>query len=154
MNKYEYIFSSNIGNIRIEVDDDKIYLLTGTDKKISGSCPNGLAKKVEEEVSDYLDGKLEKFSIKTFYDKTPYVNKVVSEIAKIPYGQVITYKDISDKIKSHPRAVGMACGKNPIPLIIPCHRVVGMSGKLTGFSMKGGVEVKKRLLDLEGIKLN
>lgn len=154
MNKYEYIFSSKIGNIRIEIDDDKIYLLTGTDEKISGSCPNGLAKKVEEEVSDYLDGKLERFSIKTFYDKTPYVNKVVSEIAKIPYGQVITYKDISDKIKSHPRAVGMACGKNPIPLIIPCHRVVGMSGKLTGFSMKGGVEVKKRLLDLEGIKLN
>lgn len=150
-NRCEYIFSSEIGNIKIELDNDFIYFLSVVDESISISPPNNLAKKIESEVLKYLSGDLKTFSIKTFYDKSPYVNKVVSEIAMIPYGEVLSYKDISDKLNSHPRAVGMACGKNPIPLIIPCHRVIGMSGKLTGFSMKGGVDVKKRLLKMEGI---
>ena len=68
---------------------------------------------------------------------------------EIPYGKYLTYGEISDCLNSHARAVGLACGQNPIPIIIPCHRVLGKDRKLTGFSGGEGIETKQFLLDLE-----
>jgi methylated-DNA-[protein]-cysteine S-methyltransferase len=73
---------------------------------------------------------------------------------EIPFGKLLTYGDIADKIGGVARAVGGACGANPIPLIIPCHRVVGSDGKLTGFSGDGGIATKQRLLDHESDQLS
>jgi methylated-DNA-[protein]-cysteine S-methyltransferase len=70
-------------------------------------------------------------------------------MCEIAYGKILTYGDISDRLNSHARAVGMACGANPIPIIIPCHRVIGKNGKLTGFSGGEGIETKRYLLELE-----
>jgi methylated-DNA-[protein]-cysteine S-methyltransferase len=68
----------------------------------------------------------------------------------IPYGETLTYGQIAKRLNSHARAVGSACGLNPIPIIIPCHRVIGANGKLVGFSGGEGVETKIHLLELEG----
>ena len=86
---------------------------------------------------------------------TPFQIKVWKEITKIPKGKTKTYKEIAFNI-GHPnsaRAVANACGKNPYPLIIPCHRVIRSDGSLGGYSGKGGVKTKRFLLKKEGIKL-
>ena len=72
----------------------------------------------------------------------------------IPYGALRTYGEIAAAIGSAPRAVGGACGRNPIPVIIPCHRVVGANGAMTGYSGAGGLETKRALLHLEGVTLH
>ncbi|MBL4601975.1 MAG: methylated-DNA--[protein]-cysteine S-methyltransferase, partial [Emcibacteraceae bacterium] len=78
-----------------------------------------------------------------------FQKNVWNVMLEIPYGKFLTYGEISDQLNSHARAVGMACGQNPIPIIIPCHRVLGKNKKLTGFSGGDGIETKQYLLDLE-----
>lgn len=86
---------------------------------------------------------------------TPFQEKVYNKLKKVPYGKLITYKDLAVKIGSthSSRAIGNALGKNPTPLIIPCHRVISSAkNSLGGFSAFGGVKTKKRLIDLENSK--
>ncbi len=80
---------------------------------------------------------------------TPFQTSVLMEISKIPFGETRTYKQIAEQIgkPKASRAVGMACNKNPFPFIIPCHRVVGSSGSLTGYAY--GIPLKKKLLNFE-----
>ena len=82
---------------------------------------------------------------------TEFQNLVWKEISRIPYGQTMSYKEIATRI-GHPnssRAVANACGKNPYPIIIPCHRVISSNGKLGGYSGTGGISEKRRLLKNE-----
>ena len=82
---------------------------------------------------------------------TEFQNLVWKEISRIPYGQTMSYKEIAERI-GHPnssRAVANACGKNPYPIIIPCHRVISSNGKLGGYSGPGGISEKRRLLKNE-----
>ena len=86
---------------------------------------------------------------------TEFQNLVWKEISRIPYGQTMSYKEIAARI-GHPnssRAVANACGKNPYPIIIPCHRVIRSDGKLGGYSGSGGVKMKEKLLKKEGYLL-
>lgn len=82
---------------------------------------------------------------------TPFQRQVWQKIKEIAFGRVQTYEDIAQALQSSPRAVGGATGKNPVPLFIPCHRVMGKSGKLTGFSGGEGIVTKKQLLQLEHV---
>ena len=86
---------------------------------------------------------------------TAFQVKVWKTISKIPKGEVRTYKEIAKIIKKPKaiRSVASACGKNPYPIIIPCHRVVGSNGYLGGYSGKGGIRQKKKLLVKEGVKV-
>ncbi|HEU5299686.1 MAG TPA: MGMT family protein, partial [bacterium] len=85
----------------------------------------------------------------------PFQRKVLESLRRIPKGQVRTYREIAREIgqPGATRAVGTACARNPIPLIIPCHRVVRSDGGLGGYSLKGGISLKQRLLESEGIGL-
>jgi methylated-DNA-[protein]-cysteine S-methyltransferase len=101
------------------------------------------------QLKRYLKGDLKRFDCKLDLKGTPFERKVWSALVKIPYGQTRSYKEIAQAI-GHPkafRAVGNANGKNSIPLIIPCHRVIESNGGLGGFGH--GLKVKKQLLDLE-----
>ncbi len=101
------------------------------------------------QLKDYLDGKLRRFNCKLNLEGTPFQKKVWSALTKIPYGQTRSYRDVAKSI-GNPRAyraVGNANGQNPIPLIVPCHRVIESNGGLGGFGH--GIKVKKRLLDFE-----
>lgn len=82
---------------------------------------------------------------------TDFQQKVWQQLRQIPYGTTVTYGQLAQRTNSSPRAVGNAVGKNPVLLFIPCHRVPGQNGKLTGYS--GGLERKKKLLAIENIKL-
>jgi methylated-DNA-[protein]-cysteine S-methyltransferase len=106
-------------------------------------------KAVLSQLKRYLKGELQRFDCPLDFGGTPFEKKVWSELAKIPYGETRSYKEIAKAI-GHPkafRAVGNANGKNPLPLIIPCHRVIKSNGGLGGFGH--GIKVKKQLLDFE-----
>jgi len=105
--------------------------------------------KVLSQLKKYLKGELKRFNCKLDFRGTPFQKKVWAALAKIPYGQTRSYKEIARAI-GHPkafRAVGNANGENSIPLILPCHRVIESNGGLGGFGH--GVEVKNQLLEFE-----
>lgn len=108
------------------------------------------ALKAASEVEEYLSGKRKVFSIIPKYiTGTDFEQKIWSAICKVPYGMQETYLNIAKKI-GHPkasRAVGNALGKNPIPVVVPCHRIIRLDGKIGGFT--AGVKVKKMFLSLE-----
>lgn len=105
---------------------------------------------VIQELSEYLSSKRRQFSVPISIGGTHFCQKVWHELSLIPYGQVRTYAEIAAAVGSLKayRAVGMANYQNPLPIIIPCHRVVGKDGKMTGY--KGGISIKQYLLRLEG----
>ncbi|WP_432405278.1 methylated-DNA--[protein]-cysteine S-methyltransferase [Wukongibacter sp. M2B1] len=105
------------------------------------------------QLEEYFQGKRQEFDLKLHLIGTPFQEKVWNALTEIKFGEILTYKDVSCKLgdMNKSRAVGGAVGKNPIVVIIPCHRVIGSNGKLTGFSAVGGLELKKRLLDLEKV---
>lgn len=75
--------------------------------------------------------------------------EVMTAMAEIPYGETRTYGEIAAALDTAPVAVGQACGRNPVPIVVPCHRVVGSDGSLRGYSAGDGVETKRRLLEFE-----
>ena len=106
------------------------------------------------EIHAYLRGKLREFTVPVDLRGTEFQRDVWNAIARIPYGQTISYGELAAAIKrpKATRAVGQATGANPVPIIIPCHRVIGSSGGLIGFG--GGLPLKERLLGLERGTLN
>jgi len=95
----------------------------------------------------YFDGQLPDFRPQLDLRGTPFRRAVWEQLRTIPYGQTLTYGEIARRLGASPRAVGGAVGRNPVSLIVPCHRVVGAGGRLTGYA--GGLERKVRLLRLE-----
>jgi len=107
-----------------------------------------------QQVIEYLDGRRSSFDLDTDLSLlTDFQRKVLTETQKIPRGQVVSYRDIARQINNPKsvRAVGQALGRNPIPIIIPCHRVIASNGSLGGYSGGGGLETKIKLLQLEGV---
>lgn len=112
-----------------------------------------LLLKAKAELEAYFDGTLRKFTLPLHPHGTEFQRHIYAEMRRIPYGATKTYGDLAFLTGSHARAVGQACGSNPIPIIIPCHRVMGKNEVLTGYSGEGGVETKSALLRLEGALL-
>ncbi len=112
----------------------------------------GFFSPVKAQLQAYFRGELTRFDIPLASEGTPFQLKVWEALKNIPYGKLVSYKTIAETIGNPKavRAVGGANGKNPIPIIVPCHRVIGSDGSLTGFG--GGLETKKRLLELEQAK--
>ena len=101
------------------------------------------------QLDEYFAGNRKIFDIPLYLEGSPFQLKVWEALQAIPYGEVVTYKDIADSIGNPKavRAVGMANHHNPIAIIVPCHRVIGAGGKLVGYA--GGLNIKQYLLDLE-----
>jgi methylated-DNA-[protein]-cysteine S-methyltransferase len=110
---------------------------------------DGFFTPAREQILEYLAGKRRQFSLPLNPGGTVFQNRVWEALCAIPYGEVRTYKEVAMKVgnPNASRAVGMANAKNPLPIIIPCHRVIGSNASLTGFAF--GLEAKQRLLDLE-----
>jgi methylated-DNA-[protein]-cysteine S-methyltransferase len=138
---------SPIGDLTISEDDDAIVSVDwgwGRDQTASE-----LLKRAVDELNEYFDGTREAFDLALNPYGTGFDKKVWREMLRIPYGEVLTYGDVAKRLDAPARAVGTACGRNPIPVIIPCHRIVASNG-LGGYSGDGGVETKLALLGLEG----
>jgi methylated-DNA-[protein]-cysteine S-methyltransferase len=110
--------------------------------------PSALSK-VARQLGAYFAGEIEKFDLPLAPEGTPFQLKVWRELCRIPYGETISYGELARRIGNPKasRAVGLANGSNPIPIVIPCHRVIGSNGKLTGYG--GGLPIKEKLLALE-----
>lgn len=110
---------------------------------------DGPMREVIRQLRAYFAGKLEKFDLPLAPEGTPFQLKVWKELCEIPYGETISYGELACRVGNPKgaRAVGLANGANPIPIVIPCHRVIGSNGKLTGYG--GGLPIKEKLLALE-----
>ena len=104
---------------------------------------------VKKELTQYFSGELTEFTVPLDPSGTAFQRRVWKTIVEIPFGERRTYRDIANNLNSSPRAVGGACGRNPIPIIVPCHRVVGSSGSLTGYTGADGINTKSFLLEHE-----
>ncbi len=112
-----------------------------------------LTKKTFNQLQEYFLGKRKTFELPIKFYGSDFQKEVWQELVKIPYGKTSTYGEIAQKIKgkNYSRAVGMANNRNPIAIIVPCHRVIGSNSSLTGYA--GGLEIKKKLLKTENINV-
>ena len=118
------------------------------------SRTNRVISLAKQELNAYFTGDLTTFSVPLDWQGTRFQESVWQALLAIPYGKTVTYGDVARAI-GRPRSsrpVGGAVGKNPLPIIVPCHRVIGSDGSLTGFT--GGLDIKIRLLELEGHSIN
>ncbi len=145
----KFYYKSPIGVLEIELKNDIVLGL-----KVVESCDNvsevtGYFAEVAKQLDEYFAGKRTKFELNISPKGTEFQKKVWKKLLKIPYGKTMSYQEIAEAIgnPNAQRAVGSACNKNPILLIIPCHRVLSKTGKLTGFAC--GVDRKEQLLKLE-----
>lgn len=136
-----------IGDITItEVDDAIVSLDWGTGRDQSNSP---LLSEAANQIHAYFDGARPMFDLPLNPPVTAFVGRVLSAMQTISYGETKTYGAIAQAIGSSARAVGGACGRNPIPILIPCHRVLASQG-LGGYSGGDGLDTKRALLRLEG----
>ena len=148
------IYDTDIGKILIAEDGEGITNLCVPGSIDTAGAQQGetpLLKKALSALEAYLAGNRDAFSGLPLNPKgTPFQKKVWQALLEIPYGRTISYKELAGAIGNAKavRAVGGANGRNPIFIIIPCHRVIGADGSLTGFAY--GVELKRKLLEIEG----
>jgi methylated-DNA-[protein]-cysteine S-methyltransferase len=110
---------------------------------------SGVLSGVRRELDEYFSGRRRTFTTPVVFEGTAFQHQVWTELCRIPYGETISYMELASRIKNPKavRAVGLANGANPIAIIVPCHRVIGANGSLTGFG--GGLPTKRALLELE-----
>lgn len=108
-------------------------------------------EQVRDWIGAYEHGERLDFDV-TVEPPTDFVGRVMDVMRAIPAGETRTYGDVADELGTAPIAVGQACGHNPAPILVPCHRVVGSDGALHGFSAPGGLALKRRLLEHEGAR--
>ncbi len=142
---------SPIGDLTVSAEDEHIVALDWGWGRDQDETP--VLMEARRQLEDYFDGKRGGFDLPLNPDGTAFHRAVWKIMCEIPAGQVLTYGEISKRLKASARAVGTACGRNPIPVIIPCHRVIGTAG-LGGYSGDGGVDTKLILLRLEGYPLD
>lgn len=153
MTTYDF-YQSPFGLLKIGAADGKVILVSIVSKQDEPNQPTTLSAEVYRQLQEYFAGKRTVFTVPYALNGTSFQQAVWTQIAKIPYGQTVTYKDIAQAIDK-PRAfqaTGRAVGANPLAILIPCHRVVGSNGELTGYAF--GLEMKKALLNLECQTLN
>lgn len=147
-----YAYDTSIGRIGVGEENGyitNIYLTPKTFPRDVNVFESQEIKEASEQLRKYFSGESSTFRLPLNPKGTKFMQKVWDCLCSIPYGDTASYKDIALKINSPRayRAVGNANNKNPIPIVIPCHRVIGNDGKLTGYA--GGLDMKEKLLDIE-----
>lgn len=161
MNEVYYTrFESLVGPLLLAGDAKALHLVSFQGGKRSTPAQSGWKQNREafaeviRQLQAYFRGELQEFDLPLAMEGTAFQLRVWNELRAIPYGETISYAQLAGRIGNPKaiRAVGSANGSNPIPIIVPCHRVIGSDGSLTGFG--GGLSTKKKLLDLENKQLS
>ena len=139
-----------IGDIAISEDGGAIVAVDWGWGRDQDATP--LLTEARRQLDTYFDGRHIDFKLPLRPAGTAFQKSVWRAMGRIAYGRTMTYGELAAKVGSAPRAVGGACGANPIPIIVPCHRVLGAGGKLHGYSGDGGLDTKFALLKLEGAR--
>lgn len=149
--KYVKMMDTKVGIISLIEEDNKIIEIR-INKKVEDDIikkDTPVLKETEKQLGEYFEGKRKTFDVPLNPKGTNFMKKVWTALQNIPYGEVRTYQQIAEEVESPKaaRAVGMANHRNPIPIIIPCHRVIGSNGNLVGYAL--GMDMKKFLLEWE-----
>jgi methylated-DNA-[protein]-cysteine S-methyltransferase len=152
--KYTYM-DSPLGRLLLAGNDDGLQLIGFPEgKMVIQPEPDWIESRkifhaAIRQLRAYFAGELHEFDLPLAPEGTPFQRSVWSKLREIPYGETISYGELATRVGNPKasRAVGMANGRNPLPIVVPCHRVIGSSGKLTGFG--GGLPAKQLLLELE-----
>lgn len=157
MKSYTILKTKNLGELLLVADEKALTGVYFADKDHSTrwrkdakqDAKHPILQRAAEEITDYLNGKRKKFSVPLHFDGTEFQNAVWKQIARIPFGETISYSELAKRAgaSSAIRAAGTATGQNPIAIIIPCHRVITKGGTLGGFA--GGLDRKTHLLKVE-----
>lgn len=149
--KYIKNMNTTIGMITIIEEENQIIAIEINKKREEEGIKKEtlLLKETEKQLMEYLEGKRREFNVPLNPKGTKFMKAVWTALQEIPYGEVRTYKQIAERVgkPKASRAVGMANHRNPIPIMIPCHRVIGSNGKLVGYAL--GMEKKRYLLEWE-----
>ena len=137
------------GILEIRATSRYILSVLFVDYVLENVTENELTKRCKLEIDEYFEKKRRTFDLPYQLAGTEFSKKVLQEVEKIPYGEVMTYKEIAKNVgkESAVRAVGNMIGKNNLLILLPCHRVIGSNGKMTGYV--AGIKIKEKLLDLE-----
>ncbi len=154
------VMDSPIGRLTLIAQPDALIRLTwGESLGLSAQGPldsasHPILDAATAQLQEYFLGRRRSFEVPIKLMGTDFQLRTWRELQQIPYGEFITYKEQAFRLgqPAAVRAVGAANGRNPIGIIIPCHRVIGASGHLTGFA--GGLDIKRRLLEIEGLKVD
>lgn len=149
MNKYAF-YKFEFGILEIGYTDRSVISLKPADRTDAPGEPSPLSDLAFEQVCEYLKGHRRTFDFPYELKGTEFQKKVWNELCQVPYGETRTYREIAAAVGNPKasRAVGMANSKNPLMIVVPCHRIVGTDGRLVGYA--GGLNMKKALLELEG----
>ena len=149
--KYSYTYNTSLGDITIVTDEEFLIEILFSKDNIGIVKETSLIEKIKKQLDEYFIGNRKEFNIPIKMIGTDFQIKVWNELIKIKYGECISYQELAERVKNknYARAVGLANNKNPIPIIIPCHRVIGKNGKLVGYA--GGIDIKGKLLQIENI---
>lgn len=154
--KHCFSYHTAIGKLYISTEEASVIRISFAEdaRKDVIREETDIMKQTFSQLEEYLKGERTSFDLQLNPEGTPYQKKVWSVLSSIPYGEVRSYKQVAEAAGNPKasRAVGMANNKNPIMIVIPCHRVIGANGKLVGYA--GGLEVKERLLKLENHKIS
>ena len=147
--QYQTSFSSPLGFLILKSEGQSVTGITFSDNDIQEQSSCELLENCKEQLQNYFLGKTTSFDLPLSPEGTEFQQKVWAELLRIPYGETITYMELAVRLGDPKciRAAGTANGKNPIAIVIPCHRVIGAGNKLTGYA--GGIWRKKLLLELE-----
>ncbi|MGE5456522.1 MAG: methylated-DNA--[protein]-cysteine S-methyltransferase [Ignavibacteriales bacterium] len=147
--KYSYSYDTLLGSITIVTEDECLIEIIYGRKNIGVLKETTLIKEIKKQIDEYLSGNRKEFNVPIKMIGTDFQIKVWNELIKIKYGESICYQELAERVKNknYARAVGLANNKNPIPIIVPCHRVIGKRGNLVGYA--GGLDIKDKLLAIE-----
>ena len=141
-------FNTKLGWISVTEINQKITRIQFNKTLKSGKFSKNL-KNLKRNLNDYLKGKIRRVETPISLKGNTAQKKIWRELKKIPRGSTNTYGAIAKKLKTSPRYVGRVCGENKHVILIPCHRVIRSDGSMGGFSAKGGIKLKKKLIQLE-----
>jgi len=142
------VCDSPLGRLTLFEEDGALSVLDFGGKKSAGE-PTRLLLQAKRQLDAYFAGKRHDFSLPLAPRGSTFERRVWQLMTEIPYGETRSYGELAQTLGAAPRAVGQACGRNPLPILIPCHRVLAAGGALGGYSGGAGVETKRRLLILE-----
>ncbi len=146
------VCNSPIGDIWVSAENGKITSLSFEEHETDEYVSEPVLEKAVKQLSEYFSGKRKVFDLELELRGTDFQKAVWNELLKIPFGETRSYGEIAAAIgkPKASRAVGMGCNRNPVAIIVPCHRVIGKDGSLTGFG--AGIGTKVKLLEHEGAK--
>lgn len=142
------VMDTPLGALALTSDGGALVALDWTEAQPAAAPSDDVLAAAAAQLTEYFAGKRQAFNLPLAPRGTPFRQRVWRAMLDIPYGETRSYGDVARSLRSGPRAVGGACGANPLPVIVPCHRILAAAG-LGGYSGRGGLEVKQFLLRLE-----